>query len=431
LVSQKILLIYVDRALVGRLLLCQVGLRRRSRAALAGRAGLPGWGCFIPSTSRWATTPWPGRKLGDDGGGLVTGLQPGHGAVGRCQEAPISLSRGLGWCLRLVLMVKDCSGRINPAARAFGVSGLTRPLQSLRRPGRRGRGQADQGLVELAGDVALQAADDLASAEALGGASGHVAVGPFVQAQPGQHDGVPGRCSRRDHRCGLAGAGGSCRCWPGSAPPRTDARTRPGERIRCGLSPTVVNSCPTTSTPTPSRSVIPGAAVATRPCSSTSASLISVVRCWWRRASRRNATFTAWAGFDSGPDVRSRPHACTRAEASQDGTGFIRKRYRHRRGQARSDNRGRPCVTARHLRLERLHSWRNKAIHQLIRRKICRSIPWENPHSGAPQEKRAPQQGRELALLRGLGRVSRRGLGQGRVQVQVLEGVQVRALAGE
>src|SRR5438270_5227333 len=31
-------------ALAGRLLLCQVGLRRRSGAALAGRAGLPGWG---------------------------------------------------------------------------------------------------------------------------------------------------------------------------------------------------------------------------------------------------------------------------------------------------------------------------------------------------------------------------------------------------
>jgi hypothetical protein len=77
--------VHTKHALAGRLLLCQVGLRRRSRAALAGRAGLPGWGCFIPSTSRWATTPWPGRKLGDDGGGLVTGLQPGHGAVGRCQ----------------------------------------------------------------------------------------------------------------------------------------------------------------------------------------------------------------------------------------------------------------------------------------------------------------------------------------------------------
>ena len=39
---------------------------------------------------------------------------------------------------------------------------------------------------------------------------------------------------------------------------------------------------PVTSIPTPSRSVIPGAAVVTRPCSS--ASVISVVRCWWRRA---------------------------------------------------------------------------------------------------------------------------------------------------
>ena len=41
---------------------------------------------------------------------------------------------------------------------------------------------------------------------------------------------------------------------------------------------------PVTSIPTPSRSVIPGAAVVTRPCSS--ASVISVVRGWWRRATR-------------------------------------------------------------------------------------------------------------------------------------------------
>ena len=47
---------------------------------------------------------------------------------------------------------------------------------------------------------------------------------------------------------------------------------------------------------------------------------------------------------------------------------------------------------------------------------------------GAPQEKRAPQQGRGLALLGGLVRVSRRGLGQGRVlaRVQVLLQAQVR-----
>jgi hypothetical protein len=79
----------------------------------------------------------------------------------------------------------------------------------------------------------------------------------------------------------------------------------------------------------------------------------------------------------------------------------------------------------RRLRFERLHSWRNKAIHQLIRRKGCRSscqwISWEIPQSGAPQEKRVPQQGRGLALLRGLVRVSRRGLGW----VLMLEGVPV------
>jgi hypothetical protein len=55
----------------------------------------------------------------------------------------MSVSRGSVRCPRLALMVKDCSGCINPAARAFGVSGLTHPLQSLRRPGRRGRGQTD------------------------------------------------------------------------------------------------------------------------------------------------------------------------------------------------------------------------------------------------------------------------------------------------
>jgi hypothetical protein len=94
---------------------------------------------------------------------------------------------------------------------------------------------------------------------------------------------------------------------------------------------------------------------------------------------------------------------------------------------------------ARRLPLELLHSWRNKAIHQLIRRKGFRLIARENPRSGGPQEKRAPQQERGLALLRGLGRVSRRGLGRVLARVQALDGVlvtqqarvQARALAGE
>ncbi len=60
----------------------------------------------------------------------------------------------------------------------------------MRRPARRGRGQTDQDLVELAGDVALQAVDDLPAARPLVGASGHVAAGPVVESWPGQHDGV-------------------------------------------------------------------------------------------------------------------------------------------------------------------------------------------------------------------------------------------------
>ena len=46
------------------------------------------------------------------------------------------------------VMVNEWSGRINPAARAFGVSGLTHPLHCLLRPGRRGRGLADEELVK-------------------------------------------------------------------------------------------------------------------------------------------------------------------------------------------------------------------------------------------------------------------------------------------
>jgi hypothetical protein len=60
-------------------------------------------------------------------------------------------------------MVKDWSGRINLAAHALGVSELTHPLQPLRRPG---RGQTDQSLVDLAGDVAFAGSNDLPPAQA-------------------------------------------------------------------------------------------------------------------------------------------------------------------------------------------------------------------------------------------------------------------------
>jgi general stress protein YciG len=47
-------------------------------------------------------------------------------------------------------------------------------------------------VVELAGDVALQAADDLSPGSALGCAAGDVGAGALVEPQPGQDDGVEG-----------------------------------------------------------------------------------------------------------------------------------------------------------------------------------------------------------------------------------------------
>ena len=71
-------------------------------------------GGFIPSTSRWATTPWPGRKLGDDGGGLVTGLQPGHGAVGRCQVNGMKRKQSAWVQAALVTVPLDSTIRSKP-----------------------------------------------------------------------------------------------------------------------------------------------------------------------------------------------------------------------------------------------------------------------------------------------------------------------------
>ena len=73
-----------------------------------------GMGGFIPSTSRWATTPWPGRKLGDDGGGLVTGLQPGHGAVGRCQVNGMKRKQSAWVQAALVTVPLDSTVRSKP-----------------------------------------------------------------------------------------------------------------------------------------------------------------------------------------------------------------------------------------------------------------------------------------------------------------------------
>jgi hypothetical protein len=68
-----------------------------------------------------------------------------------------------------------------------------------------------------------------------------------------------------------------------------------------GLSPAVVRSCPAVSGPTLQRSSRAGAAWVVRARSWVSASVISSVRCWQRRARRCNAVLVAWTESNSRP----------------------------------------------------------------------------------------------------------------------------------
>ena len=52
--------------------------------------------------------------------------------------------------------------------------------------------QGGQRVEDLAGDVALQAADGFPAGLALGDTAGEAGAGMAVSAQPGQHDGVQG-----------------------------------------------------------------------------------------------------------------------------------------------------------------------------------------------------------------------------------------------
>src|SRR5919112_4144292 len=65
---------------------------------------------------------------------------------------------------------------------------LSRPIRRLHRAGELS--------VEFAGDVALEAATDLARGLSLGGASLDVRPGPGTAADPGQRDGVDGAVQR-------------------------------------------------------------------------------------------------------------------------------------------------------------------------------------------------------------------------------------------
>ena len=113
----------------------------------------------------------------------TTALRPSRAATSTGGRSPLGRKllcavKGFGVAPSSAPMVMDCSGRINPAvntaARRFRVDP---PAAAHEVPVATRTGQADQDLVELAGDVALQAADDLPAAESLSGAPDDVVAG--------------------------------------------------------------------------------------------------------------------------------------------------------------------------------------------------------------------------------------------------------------
>ncbi len=127
------------------------------------------------------------------------------------------------------------------------------------------------------------------------------------------------RLAWRSRRPELAGMGAAAHRWAKAA----------SERSRWGLSPAVTSSCPATSGPMPGRASRSGAAVVSSGARVVSRSLISVVSCLWRRARDRSAVLVALVGSAVSPLGRSRAQALIRAAAvrprscSRDGAGAV------------------------------------------------------------------------------------------------------------
>src|SRR6266487_6769155 len=118
----------------------------------------------------------------------------------------------------------------------------------MSRSGRSWDGSREQGCVDLAGEVALEAADHLPASLALLEPAGHVGLGAGVVAQPHHHDAVQGgvglavAAAVEPVADGLAGAG-----LTGEAPHRA---AKPASwRRRVGLSPAATSSAPAESVP--------------------------------------------------------------------------------------------------------------------------------------------------------------------------------------
>ncbi|CAM5601106.1 hypothetical protein SGRIM119S_02510 [Streptomyces griseorubiginosus] len=112
------------------------------------------------------------------------------------------------------------------------------------------RWRGGQSAIDLAGDESLEAAHDGLSVEPFFGAAFDVAAGAFVEAQADQDDGVQGVVRRPV----AAAVEPLAVCAPGGGRDRGDpgqVRDAASERMRSGLSPADVGSCPAVSGPTP------------------------------------------------------------------------------------------------------------------------------------------------------------------------------------
>jgi len=104
-------------------------------------------------------------------------------------------------------------------------------------------------VVDLAGDVALQAAHDVELGQALSGPPLDIGFGRWVAVHPDQRDPPQGMVSPAIAAAIEPVAVGATRgCWIGAVPHRCAKEA--SERSRWGLSPAVTSSCPAGSIPT-------------------------------------------------------------------------------------------------------------------------------------------------------------------------------------
>jgi hypothetical protein len=186
----------------------------------------------------------------------------------------------------------------------------------------------DQGVVDLAGEVALDAAQDLRLGHPLLGAPLGVGAGAWTPAHANDHGQVerPVRATVQPVPVGGARAGGDR---------RGPTQVREGRLAAqpLGALPAVTSSCPAWSTPIACSSSSPGAARPTSLASRWSARLTSSSSWWTRQATTRSAALVAWRGsaraVSSG---RNRAQAATNAaverpsSASRSGAGAVTSR---------------------------------------------------------------------------------------------------------